>query len=78
VSWELRRAREGEGSDGQWEMVVSADVDIPRGTEVFLSYGPRGNDVFLLHYGFLPLGNPVSQVLLQFGSYRFETHLRVH
>lgn len=40
----------GGGVPG-WEMVVSCTGEVQAGGQLLLSYGERGNDDFLMHYG---------------------------
>ena len=47
--------------EGQDICLFVAD-NIKAGEEVFLDYGARSNDQFLLHYGFLPHPNPADAV----------------
>ncbi|PRW44382.1 Histone-lysine N-methyltransferase setd3 [Chlorella sorokiniana] len=61
VRWDLRAPA---GPEGEWAMEVAATRDISAGEEVLLSYGERGNDDFLLHYGFVPPRNPHDDVTL--------------
>jgi hypothetical protein len=55
VSWRLLR---DAAAGGRWELQLKAKREVGEGEEVFLSYGKRSNDDFVLQYGFLPLGNP--------------------
>lgn len=62
VRWDL--VPPDQAASAQWEVHLSATRDIEEGEEVLLSYGERHNDDFLVHYGFVPAGNPHDDVLL--------------
>jgi len=62
AAWELLPP--DQSSCGAWEMVVKAIRPVEEGDEITMSYGERENDDFLVHYGFVPDGNPHDSVVL--------------
>lgn len=55
--------RDSQGLAARLELVVGA-TPVPAGSEVTISYGRWSNDVFLLLFGFVPVGNAADAVVL--------------
>jgi len=47
--------------------VIDALEDIPRGEQIFDSYGKKCNTRFLLNYGFINLNNDSNEFPITFG-----------
>lgn len=62
LSWRLVSPQISD--KGAWEMQFRANRPVQEGEELFISYGKRSSDDFVLQYGFLPLANPWDDVIL--------------